>query len=171
MPPRLIISHQVGPVNDRLTIAAYDIATAGGACYRYHLTAPGSTGVDCLLTFQHSDPAGGIDGITNEALLAIVIDRLGSFQAGQFACRENAIAITKLQESLMWLQARTHQRMAAGVAGRAVPLPSSAHNAPASPVMTDGYPADWPRCPGCGKAVLDGHRTCGNVACGEGGLR
>jgi hypothetical protein len=33
------------------------------------------------------------------------------------------------------------------------------------------YPAGWPACPGCGQPALDGHITCGNVACDEGGRR
>ena len=34
-----------------------------------------------------------------------------------------------------------------------------------------GYPTDWPKCPGCGLPALDGHITCGNVECDEGGRR
>ena len=34
-----------------------------------------------------------------------------------------------------------------------------------------GYPIDWPKCPGCGLPALDGHITCGNVECDEGGRR
>jgi len=34
-----------------------------------------------------------------------------------------------------------------------------------------GYPADWPRCPGCGEPALDGHITCGKAECDEGGRR
>lgn len=32
----------------------------------------------------------------------------------------------------------------------------------------DGYPADWPRCPACGRAAMDGHITCGRLECWEG---
>lgn len=35
----------------------------------------------------------------------------------QFPCRENALAVTKLEESLMWLEARTKNRQARGVEG------------------------------------------------------
>jgi hypothetical protein len=34
-----------------------------------------------------------------------------------------------------------------------------------------GYPHDWPSCPGCGMPALDGHITCGDVACDEAGRR
>jgi len=33
------------------------------------------------------------------------------------------------------------------------------------------YPVDWPRCPACGMPALDGHITCGAVACNEGEWR
>lgn len=53
----------------------------------------------------------------NEALLAVLEDRLIGFQSGQYACRENAVALTKIQEAMMWLQKRTRDRMARGVEG------------------------------------------------------
>ena len=59
----------------------------------------------------------GINGITNEALIAIVIDRLRSFQAGPYSGRENAVALTHLEDALMWLQRRTRARIARGVEG------------------------------------------------------
>ncbi len=56
------------------------------------------------------------DGTTNEELLKVLIDRLNYLQE-KFPCRENAIVITKLEESLMWLNYRTAQRLARGVEG------------------------------------------------------
>lgn len=41
---------------------------------------------------------------SQEILLAIVIDRLRSFQSGPFSSRENALALTKCEEALHWLQ-------------------------------------------------------------------
>lgn len=49
--------------------------------------------------------------------MAVQIDRLRSFQKGQYACRENAIALTHMEEALMWLQKRTRDRLARGVEG------------------------------------------------------
>lgn len=57
------------------------------------------------------------DGTTNEEVLRVLIDRLNYLQ-GKFPCRENAIVITKLEESLMWLNHRTAQRQARGVEGQ-----------------------------------------------------
>lgn len=59
----------------------------------------------------------GVNGVTQESLLAIVIDRLRSFQSGPFSCRENAIALTHCEEALMWLQRRTVERIKRGVEG------------------------------------------------------
>lgn len=59
----------------------------------------------------------GVNGIHNEDLIVIVIERLRAFQAGPYACRENAIALTKLEESLMWLRSRTLERESRGVEG------------------------------------------------------
>lgn len=57
------------------------------------------------------------DGTTNEELLAVLIDRMSYLQA-KFPCRENALVITKLEESLMWLNERTRKRQARGVEGK-----------------------------------------------------
>ena len=59
----------------------------------------------------------GINGIMDENLLAIVIDRLQGFQSGDYKSRYNAIAMTKIEEALMWLQKRTRDREARGVEG------------------------------------------------------
>lgn len=57
------------------------------------------------------------DGTTNEAVLEVLIDRMNYLQ-GKFPCRENAIVITKLQESLMWLEKRTSDRKKRNVEGK-----------------------------------------------------
>ncbi len=59
----------------------------------------------------------GVNGVANEDLINMIICRLESFQKSPYQCRENAIAITKLQESLMWLRKRTQDREARGVEG------------------------------------------------------
>jgi hypothetical protein len=57
------------------------------------------------------------DGTTNESLLEVLIDRMIFLQL-KFPCRENAIVITKLEESLMWLNKRTADRVSRQVEGR-----------------------------------------------------
>lgn len=71
-----------------------------------------------IINFQ-SGPIkeNGVNGCQNEDLLKIVIDRLQCFQAGQYSCRENALALTHIQEALMWLERRTLERQNRGVEG------------------------------------------------------
>ena len=59
------------------------------------------------------------DGVTNEALLAVVIDRLEGFQAGPFNCTENAVAQDHARAALNMLHARTMARIARGVENQA----------------------------------------------------
>ncbi len=59
----------------------------------------------------------GVNGVCNEDLIAMVITRLEHFQKSEFACRENALAITKLEEAMLWLRKRTMGREQRGVEG------------------------------------------------------
>jgi hypothetical protein len=59
----------------------------------------------------------GVNGVCNEDLINMVISRLEGFQNSEFACRENALAITKLEEALLWLRKRTMARESRGVEG------------------------------------------------------
>ena len=57
------------------------------------------------------------DGITNEEIIEMLIDRLNYLQS-KFPCKENACAITHLQEANMWLYERTRKRVAQNVEGK-----------------------------------------------------
>ena len=46
------------------------------------------------------------NGATMEDLIQVLIDRLSYYQASSTACRENALAITKLEEAMLWLTYR-----------------------------------------------------------------
>ncbi|WP_206460418.1 ABC transporter ATPase [Anaerovorax sp. IOR16] len=59
----------------------------------------------------------GVNGVCNEDLIAMVICRLEHFQKSEYACRDNAIAITKLEEALLWLRKRTIGRENRNVEG------------------------------------------------------
>ena len=59
----------------------------------------------------------GVNGVCNEDLINIVIDRLEHFQRSEFKCRENALAITALEEALLWMRKRTMSRKKRGVEG------------------------------------------------------
>lgn len=56
------------------------------------------------------------DGTTNEEVLKVLIHRLKGLNE-IMACRENSIAITKLEEALMWLEKRTADRKERDVEG------------------------------------------------------
>ncbi len=56
------------------------------------------------------------DGTTNEEMLKVMIDRLRGL-GEKLPCRENSIAITKLEEALLWLNHRTAERRTRGVEG------------------------------------------------------
>ena len=59
----------------------------------------------------------GVNGVMNEDLIAMVICRLEHFNQSEFRCRENSMAITKLEEALLWLRKRTMGRENRGVEG------------------------------------------------------
>lgn len=56
-------------------------------------------------------------GLLDTDLLEIVRDRLQAFQSGEFACRENACALTHIEEALMWMNKRVEDRAERGVLG------------------------------------------------------
>lgn len=58
----------------------------------------------------------GVNGVTNEALLAILIDRLDHLQ-GKFPCNENEVALSHINKALDALEARTADRLSRGVEG------------------------------------------------------
>lgn len=60
----------------------------------------------------------GINGCQIEDVIDLLVERLEGFQKGGFPCRENALAITKLEEARMWLNERTRKRKEQGVEGR-----------------------------------------------------
>lgn len=118
---RTVEYHKINPTNDRLDIVVADEPGHGGASHVYEVQHAATAGVPPMLTISFQNgPIGehGVNGVTQEILLAIVIDRLRSFQAGPFSSRENALALTKCEEALHWLQQRTLDRMRRGVEGK-----------------------------------------------------
>lgn len=62
----------------------------------------------------------GPNGITDQALLAIVLDRIRGFNDGPYRCRENSIIITKLEEVMMWMEKRSNDRARRNVEGERI---------------------------------------------------
>lgn len=60
---------------------------------------------------------GSIGGVLDADLLEIVRDRLQHFQKGEFATRENACALTHIEEALMWMNKRVEDRAERKVLG------------------------------------------------------
>lgn len=62
----------------------------------------------------------GVNGCQVDDMITFALGTLQTFQK-KFPCRENALAITKLEESLHWLDARQRDREARRVEGRDQP--------------------------------------------------
>jgi len=132
---RTITDHIVDPANDKLTITVLDVPGNGAASHVYQIrdfdtaSNPGERHIryegrhdhparHLTILFQNGPiPKVGVNGVTNEALLAIVADRLRGFQSGPFACRENQQALGFAEAALGWLKLRTEDRIKRGVEG------------------------------------------------------
>jgi hypothetical protein len=57
------------------------------------------------------------NGAFVEDVIAVALQRLQFYNEAGFGCRQNAIAITKLEEALFWLRDRTEEREKRGVEG------------------------------------------------------
>ena len=70
------------------------------------------------VNFQRGGVAtNGVNGVTNKALLAILIHRT-EFLDSKFICDENKWAIGWMKKALMSLEARTARRITRGVEGK-----------------------------------------------------
>lgn len=117
--------------NHQVTISVVDEPGQGGACHAYRISwsrqrtrdeergvQPDTSFTSVGIDFQNGPiKEFGVNGVTQEALAAIVIDRLRSFQAGPFACEANAQALAHFQSGLILLQQRTRERIKRGVEG------------------------------------------------------
>ena len=111
--------------NEHTEVFAVDERGPGGANHVYEVkrkidkTKTGQT-IEVLSTivFQKGPiKESGINGIHNEDLLAIVIDRLQGFEKGPYTCKHNGRALVDLYGALLHLQKRTKERKKRGVEG------------------------------------------------------
>jgi hypothetical protein len=130
---RHIVDHIVsGDQAVQLSIRVTDEPGAGGANHRYEISGfcsatnpstpnylnPADDQRELMVLFQNGPiKEFGVNGITGEALLAIEIDRLRSFQKGPYACADNRDALGHCEAALYALQRRTLARIARGVEG------------------------------------------------------
>ncbi len=115
---RIITDHHDGHgLNESIQIST-DQPDQSGAAHAYTLEM--SEGVVATIQFQKGprNVEGSTPGATEAAILAVLIDRLRGFQSGPYSCRENAIQLTKLEETLMWTKERAHARARRGVLGQ-----------------------------------------------------
>ena len=103
------------------TVYAVDEPGNGGANHLYavHYPLNDDSGLCLEINFQNgarNNPAS-LSGVLDTDLLEIVRDRLKGFQRGDFSCRENACALTHIEEALMWLNRRVEDRAERNVLG------------------------------------------------------
>lgn len=109
---------EIGIGTTRFTkVEASEGVTVGGAPIVYNINRASDGLILADLSFQSQPAHKGVNGCFMEDLIAICIHRLRAFQGGEFACREYALAITKLEEAAHWLNARTEDRQRRGVEG------------------------------------------------------
>lgn len=104
------------------TVYAADEPGNGGANHQYEICCPTKDGVvikELNVQFQNGarNLYGSTPGVLDTDLLEIVRDRLKGFQSGEFACRENACALTHIEEALMWMNRRVEDRIERNVLG------------------------------------------------------
>ena len=101
-------------------IYACDEIGNGGANHKYSISSVDEP-VDIYAVVQFQNGArklpDSIYGVLDTDLLEIVRHRLQAFQKGAFATRENAIALTHIEEALLWMNKRVEDRIERNVLG------------------------------------------------------
>jgi hypothetical protein len=107
------------PLHREMTVTAVDDPGPGGANHEYQIQCRGEHGSTITVLKFQKGPVNevGANGISDEALLTILIHRLNGFQHGPFASREGLIALTNMQQAHHWLRERYEDRNQRGVEG------------------------------------------------------
>ncbi|HEX8637575.1 MAG TPA: hypothetical protein VF692_05900 [Pyrinomonadaceae bacterium] len=127
-PIEAIHEHKINKFNrECVNVAAIDEKSSDNANHKYEISvwknAETSDQNDelvevCQLNFQNGGlKEVGPNGITDQALIAVVLHRLRGFNSGQFASRDNSLAITHLEDALMRMERRSNDRARRGVEG------------------------------------------------------
>lgn len=93
---------------------------AGGVPHFYKVCTSGADGkptyVVAQIQLQEGHPGEiGVNGIGNQTLMLILHDFLKKANAGEFACRENSVQLTKIEEAMQWSKQREFDRKQRGV--------------------------------------------------------
>lgn len=118
LPIRTVSDHWDGHELNESILIETDMPDQSGAAHRYRFTIGGKRVASIQFQQGPRNEDGSFPGVTEAAVLAVLIDRLRGFQAGPYSCRENAIQLTKLEETLMWAKERAHARARRGVLGK-----------------------------------------------------
>jgi hypothetical protein len=106
---------------DNNRVETYHLTRSDGSTqegHHYEIWLNNGKSPNIQINFQEGPVKdNGVNGITNEALLAILAHRIRFLNAGPFACRENSLALTKIEEAAHWLESRTKDRLSRGVEG------------------------------------------------------
>lgn len=110
------VNHEGNPIGGYVTGTGLSITWQNGPLGTHAPTC--EAGKPCTVDSgcTRQDPNGAFV----ETVISAAIQRLDFFQKaglGKFSCRENALAITKLEEALHWLEARTRSRVERNVEG------------------------------------------------------
>lgn len=92
----------------------------GGANHLYEIISNNVTrNTMGIIQFQNGarKEENSIHGVLDTDLLEICRHRLQCFQAGPYATRENAVALTHIEEALMWMNKRVEDRIERNVLG------------------------------------------------------
>lgn len=89
----------------------------GGAYHRYHISKGNNIYAEIQLQKGPRNHESSVHGVIDSDLLEVVRHRLRCFQGGPFASRENAVALTHIEEALMWMNRRVEDRIERNVLG------------------------------------------------------
>jgi len=98
---REVTTHRINKCNRQISIFTGELDT--------YVVRIGPNIVVTIAFQRGPEKAVGVNGLTNEVLLAIVIDRLERFQMGPASCEENGEALGLLEHGLAKLAARVQR--------------------------------------------------------------
>jgi hypothetical protein len=99
---RQLMSHKLDHLNRLVKVEAYDDPFSV-VCHKYVVSLPNN--INVTLPFHVGTTVSPFrpNGLTNETLLAIVIDRVKSAQHNNQVCIDNQQALVHLEAALAWL--------------------------------------------------------------------
>ena len=105
------------PLHDTFTVTVTDPPANGGASHHYTIE-PGEPCLPTHIRFQKGIVnEAGVNGVSDESLLAIIIDRAEGFASGLFASADGVEALDHMKKALDCLERRFLDRQKRGVEG------------------------------------------------------